>query len=92
MRVPCANVGGFLGMNEKVVTIPADNLIYLKDRNLLVTDLSKTELSKLSLNDIQSVLGLRPRPWNLGTLRTFQWGRGRSVFWPLAITNQEKHP
>jgi hypothetical protein len=41
-RAVRANVGGFLGMNEKVVTIPADNLMYLKDRNLLVTDLSKT--------------------------------------------------
>lgn len=51
-RAVRANVGGFLGMNEKVVTIPADKLMYLKDRNLLVTDLSKTELSKLSSNDI----------------------------------------
>jgi hypothetical protein len=47
-----ANVGGFLGMNEKVVTIPADKLMYLKGRNILVTGMSKTELSKLSSNDI----------------------------------------
>lgn len=51
-RAVRANVGGFLGMNEKVVTIPAEKLMYLKDRNLLVTDLSKADLSKLSSNDI----------------------------------------
>ncbi len=51
-RAVRADVGAFLGMNEKIVTIPADKLMYLKDRNLLVTDMSKTELSKLSSNDI----------------------------------------
>jgi hypothetical protein len=51
-RAVRADVGGFLGMNEKTVTIPADKLMYLKDRNLLVTDMSKTEISKLSSNEI----------------------------------------
>lgn len=51
-RVVHANVGGFLGMNETVVKIPADKLRYLKDRNLLITDMSRAELSKLSSNDI----------------------------------------
>lgn len=46
-----ANVGGFLGMNERLVTIPAGKLMYLKDRNILVTDMSGKELSKLSSND-----------------------------------------
>jgi hypothetical protein len=51
-RAVRAEVGGFLGFNEKTVTIPAGKLMYLKDRNLLVTDMSRTEISKLSSNDI----------------------------------------
>jgi hypothetical protein len=51
-RAVRADVGGFLGMNEKTVTIPADKLMYLKNRNLLVTDMSKTDISKLSSNEI----------------------------------------
>jgi hypothetical protein len=47
-----ADVGGFLGVNEKTVTIPAGKLMYLKDRNLLVTDMSKAEVSKLSSNEV----------------------------------------
>lgn len=40
-------VGGFLNVGERVVAIKADKFTYLKDRNILVATLSKTEVEKL---------------------------------------------
>ena len=42
-----ADVGGFLGMGERVVSLKADKLVYLKSRNLLVTHLSKDQIKSL---------------------------------------------
>ncbi len=42
-----ANVGGFLGIADHVVALDASKLVYLKDRNLLVTRLSKDEIQAL---------------------------------------------
>jgi hypothetical protein len=50
-RAVHADVGGFLGMAEKKVTIPAERLMYLKDRNLLVTGLSRAEFSRLGSDE-----------------------------------------
>lgn len=40
-------VGGFLGIDEHVVTIDSSRLIYLADRNVLVADISKDEVAAL---------------------------------------------
>jgi len=42
-----ADVGGFLGVGEKVVSIPASDFVYLKSRNLLVTRMTKDEIKAL---------------------------------------------
>ena len=42
-----ADVGGFLGVGEKVVSLDPSDLVYLKSRNLLVTEMSKSEIEKL---------------------------------------------
>lgn len=42
-----ANVGGFLGMGDRVVAFDADKLSYIKSRNILVTRLSKDEIKLL---------------------------------------------
>ncbi|HEV2562490.1 MAG TPA: PRC-barrel domain-containing protein [Rhizomicrobium sp.] len=42
-----ADVGGFLGMGEREVNIDASNLRYIKDRNILVTDMSKPQIQNL---------------------------------------------
>lgn len=44
-------VGGFLGMDEHVVTIDASRLTYLADRNVLVADISKDEVAKLPVRE-----------------------------------------
>jgi hypothetical protein len=40
-------VGGFLGIDEKVVTIDADRFTYLPDRNVLVASITKEEVASL---------------------------------------------
>jgi len=40
-------VGGFLGIGERVVLIDAESFVYLKDRNILVTSLSNEEVKTL---------------------------------------------
>lgn len=42
-----ADVGGFLGMGEREVNIDANNLRYIKDRNILVTDMTKPQIQNL---------------------------------------------
>jgi hypothetical protein len=42
-----ADVGGFLGVGERVVSIAPDHFVYLKDRNLLVTRMTKSEIQNL---------------------------------------------
>lgn len=42
-----ADVGGFLGVGERVVAISPDHFRYLKDRNLLVTHMTKSEIQNL---------------------------------------------
>lgn len=42
-----AEVGGFLGVGERVVALDANNLVYVKDRNLIVTNMTKDEIGKL---------------------------------------------
>lgn len=42
-----ADVGGFLGVGERVVAISPDHFRYLKDRNLLVTHMTKSEIENL---------------------------------------------
>jgi hypothetical protein len=39
-----ADVGGFLGVGERVVSINPSHFVYLKDRNLLVTRMTKSEI------------------------------------------------
>ncbi|MBI3676776.1 MAG: PRC-barrel domain-containing protein [Proteobacteria bacterium] len=42
-----AEVGGFLGVGERTVALNANNLVYLKDRNLIVTSMTKDQIKKL---------------------------------------------
>jgi hypothetical protein len=42
-----ADVGGFLGVGERVVSIAPNHFVYLKDRNLLVTRMTKSEIQNL---------------------------------------------
>jgi hypothetical protein len=42
-----ADVGGFLGMGEREVDIDASNLRYIKERNILVTDMTKPQIENL---------------------------------------------
>jgi len=42
-----ADVGGFLGVGEREVSLDARNLVYLKDRNLIVTDMTKPQIENL---------------------------------------------
>jgi hypothetical protein len=41
-------VGGFLGVDEQVVTIDADRFTYLPDRNVLVASITKDEVASLA--------------------------------------------
>ena len=40
-------VGGFLGIDEKIVKIDADRFTYLPDRNVLVAEVTKEEVAAL---------------------------------------------
>lgn len=40
-------VGGFLNVGERMVTIPASNFTYLPARKILVTSMSKSEIEKM---------------------------------------------
>jgi len=40
-------VGGFLNVGERAVAIEANKLTYLKERNILVASLAKTDIEKL---------------------------------------------
>jgi hypothetical protein len=40
-------VGGFLGVDEKIVKIDADKFTYLPDRNVLVAEVTKEEVAAL---------------------------------------------
>jgi hypothetical protein len=42
-----ADIGGFLGLGEHVVSIPVNHVVYLPDRKLLVTDMTRDELKAL---------------------------------------------
>jgi hypothetical protein len=42
-----ADIGGFLGLGEHVVAIPVNHVVYLPDRKLLVTDMSRDDLKAL---------------------------------------------
>jgi hypothetical protein len=42
-----ADVGGFLGVGEREVSLDARDLVYLKDRNLIVTDMTKPQIENL---------------------------------------------
>jgi hypothetical protein len=42
-----ADVGGFLGVGERVVSIDPGRFVYVKDRNLLVTRMTKSEIQNL---------------------------------------------
>jgi hypothetical protein len=42
-----ADVGGFLGLGEHVVSIPVNRVVYLPDRKLLVTDMTRDDLKAL---------------------------------------------
>ncbi len=46
-RAVKADVGGFLGVGEREVSLDASKLVYLKDRNLIVTDMTKPEIENL---------------------------------------------
>jgi hypothetical protein len=52
-----ADVGGFLGIDEHVVSIPASNFVYLKSRNLLVTRMSKAEIQALPVDNMNKPTG-----------------------------------
>jgi len=43
-----ADVGGFLGMGERQVNMDAGSLKYIKDRNILVTDMTKPQIQNLA--------------------------------------------
>jgi hypothetical protein len=42
-----ADVGGFLGVGERVVSIDPSHFVYVKERNLLVTRMTKSEIQNL---------------------------------------------
>lgn len=42
--------GGFLGLGDRVISIDADRFAYLKERNLLITDLSKDQIKAMAMN------------------------------------------
>jgi hypothetical protein len=42
-----ADVGGFLGVGQRTVSLDANGLLYLKSRNLIVTTMTKDEIGKL---------------------------------------------
>ncbi len=41
------DVGGWLGVGERVVSIGADNFTYIASRDILVTDMSKAQIERL---------------------------------------------
>lgn len=45
-------VGGFLGIDEHVVTIDASRFTYLAERNVLVADISKDEVAALPVKSV----------------------------------------
>ena len=47
VRAVKADVGGFLGVGEREVSLDARDLVYLKDRNLIVTDMTKPQIENL---------------------------------------------
>lgn len=47
-----ADVGGFLGMGERQVNMDAGSLKYIKDRNILVTDMTKPQIQNLAPVDV----------------------------------------
>jgi hypothetical protein len=46
-------VGGFLGIDERVVRIDADRFTYLPDRNVLVASVTKEEVAALPEEEIR---------------------------------------
>jgi len=42
-----ADVGGFLGVGEREVSLDAHNLVYVKNRNLIVTDMTRPQIENL---------------------------------------------